>query len=278
MILNFLNKIVSNSGFNSAGAGQTALSKPGFAGSFDSYSEALLSSSNPSGVYQDSTILQKTLDGTLQLKTKMESGQLSELADAKNLRLLGLISGLGILSNRGKGPIEVLDFGGAMGNHYFKIRPFLDRGLRLRWTVFDLPKTVQMARQHFLSRELAFVSDYHTLGSLRPLLILASSSLQYTPDPHRTLQRLQSLARGWLILDRMPFSPEKSSRILLQTVSPDYYDASYPVHLLQEAELLRLFKKPAWKLVLRWKDEEESIQVDGRLIGYQGMAFKKTAT
>lgn len=277
-MLNFLNNIARKARSSFAGAGHSAPCKPGFSGNFNSYSEALLSSSNPSGNYQDNTILKKTLEGTQQLLAMVESGQLSGLADAKNLRLLGLISGLGIFSARGRGPIEVLDFGGAMGNHYFKIRPFLDRGLRLRWTVFDLPKTVQMARQHFLSRELAFVSDYHTLGSLRPLLILASSSLQYTPDPHRTLQRLQSLARGWLILDRMPFSPEKSSRILLQTVSPDYYDASYPVHLLQEAELLRLFKKPAWKLVLRWKDEEESIQVDGRLIGYQGMAFKKTAT
>lgn len=209
------------------------------------------------------------------MQKKAEARQLDDLADAKNLRLLGLLCGLGILPFTSKRPLEVLDFGGAMGNHYFKIRPFLSSNIRLNWRVLDLPKTVQIARRHFQSSELSFSSSLSRCGSIRPLLIFASGSVHYTPNPLHTLKLLQGIASSWIILDRMPFSPENRSRILLQTVPANVYQAAYPMHLLQKADVLKIFDHPDWGLQLQWKDEDESILVDGCRIEYQGLAFRK---
>ena len=255
---------------------EAACSQPApYAGDYADFAQALRFGSNPKRNYQDEDLIQKTLERTLLLQAKARAGQLDDLADAKNLRLLGLLCGLGILSHTGKMPLRVLDFGGAMGNHYFKIRPFLNPKFRLDWKVLDLPRTVQFARRHFQSRELSFSSSLSKCGINRPLFILASGSIHYTSNPLHILQRLQGIAPSWIILDRMPFSPENRSRILLQTVPANVYQAAYPMHLLQKTDVLKIFDHPDWNLQLQWKDEDESILVDGCRIEYQGLAFRK---
>jgi len=131
------------------------------------------------------------------------------------------------------GVIRVLDIGGGAGFHYFiaKAAIFGDserrsgarrsssgsrkRRVELQWRVVETPAMVRGARAKGLEEEgLRFYDNIRaaarSLGTVD--LLLASSSLQYFPDPIATLNDMVDVQASYLFITRTPMSLHGTKR------------------------------------------------------------------
>jgi putative methyltransferase (TIGR04325 family) len=83
-----------------------------------------------------------------------------------------------------KGPLHVVELGGACGASYFELRPFLQREIAA-WHIVETPAMARVARPRFESGPLRF---FPTLKAAvqdlaGPAVLFAQGVLQYLPDP-----------------------------------------------------------------------------------------------
>jgi putative methyltransferase (TIGR04325 family) len=237
-----------------------------FSGNYASFKDALAAAGvTGDDCYQQQTILETTLDRTLDLER--ESKLPEHVISARAIRLLAAFEMA--LRVRKNGTLRVVDFGGAVGGHYFQLRRYLPA--RVRWQVVDLPLTAQAGRNAFGSQELRF---YERLDNLPPGpidIVLASSSLHYTPKPWESLRSLLALEPSWLLIDRQPLIVD-GDRLTVQTVPPTIYRARYPAWFLSERRLREALT--GWTQVLHWLLPEEQASLEETLVPYQGFLFR----
>jgi putative methyltransferase (TIGR04325 family) len=131
-------------------------------------------------------------------------------------------------------PLDVLDFGGSLGSHYFRMRPFLG-GLEINsWTVCEQPDFVRLGRE-FEDGILRFVEEIPL--SSRPHIVILSSVLPYLEDPVSVLHRITCHRPDWILIDRTPLSPDDEWHLHVQHVPSTIYRASYPMWLMPMAAL-----------------------------------------
>jgi putative methyltransferase (TIGR04325 family) len=246
----------------------------GFSGDFLTFEDALLACKafDKDDNYQNQSIVSSTLERTAVVRDSFLKGTVGPV-DVKTLRLLAAIESL--LLDSGLKHLTVVDFGGAMGNHFFKIRPVLSKCIALRWIVVDLPRTVEVARGAFNYEGLEYVADVEALKGQSVDLVLASSSVHYTPAPYEFIKKLFNLDPRWFLLDRTPLYQGGRDRIVMQRVPPQIYDAAYPCTFLSDSKLKRFFQENGWETRLSWFLEEEVVPIDGEQVPYQGLLLKK---
>ena len=112
--------------------------------------------------------------------------------------------------------LNIVDFGGACGTHYFEIRRLIPSQIILNWQVVETPSMVAAARAGGLSsNELQFIESLDLVND--PVDLLHSSgALQYVPDPWEYLTRLLGLKAKWLLFNRMMFSTGIKDIITIQ--------------------------------------------------------------
>ncbi|MEK6958763.1 MAG: methyltransferase, TIGR04325 family [archaeon] len=139
--------------------------------------------------------------------------------------------------------VVVLDFGGALGNLYYKNKHFLKQIKGLFWGVVEQPEFVKAGKKEFESKSLKF---YDSIGDFsaghKPSVAVFSSVLQYIEDPFAVLRTTMNLAPQFMIISRTPMIKGKS-RICVQKVNPKIYDSSYPCRIFDEDELYNLISK-----------------------------------
>ena len=123
------------------------------------------------------------------------------LLDYKNLthigseqinKLLSLISPCEIKDNN----INILDFGGGAGHHYFLLKKLLNENITVNWIVFETEELVKECIANGLETdELKFSSSFESnlLQDLEFDVLYANYSLAYTNDPYLYLQKLLEL-------------------------------------------------------------------------------------
>ena len=122
------------------------------------------------------------------------------LLDYKNLthigseqinKLLSLISLCEIKDNN----INILDFGGGAGHHYFLLKKLLNENITVNWIVFETEELVKECIANGLETdELKFSSSFsNLLQDLEFDVLYANYSLAYTNDPYLYLQKLLEL-------------------------------------------------------------------------------------
>lgn len=240
----------------------------GFHGDYSSFDEALsVCGHSADANYSNTDLLEKTLYRTNKLVLTE-----SNVMNTKTMRLLSVFYRL---ISKDLKELTVLDFGGALGNHYFSIRKYLPRDLMIHWKVVELTKTAEIGNKHFANGELSFVDKIEEKIDCYPNILLSSSSLQYVPDPLQMALCFSKMHPDWIVFDRMPFLTHGSAKVVIQRVSPHVYDALYPCHILRIEDLLAVFPSSHWSKELHWVLDEEIISVNGEEIKYQGFALKK---
>lgn len=112
--------------------------------------------------------------------------------------------------------INVLDFGGACGAHYFEIRRFLPENISLNWNVVETPKMVLSAQKSNLeTNELHFFSSIDYIN-VEIDFLHSSSTMQYVSDPYQVLDRFLKLKAKWLFFNRMVFNENDYDFITIQ--------------------------------------------------------------
>jgi putative methyltransferase (TIGR04325 family) len=148
--------------------------------------------------------------------------------------------------------LRVIDFGGSLGSTWWQNRRYLERlDIQLAWRVVEQEHFVAVGSREFSSRVLSFhrtISDASEGGAD---VVLCSSSLCYVRDPIALMDEIDAAPCRYLIIDRLPMVPGDRDRIALQKVTRPIYDASYPVRIFAENNLLgKILGR--WRLIERW--------------------------
>lgn len=217
--------------------------------------------------YEARDILQATVKATQATREALERGQ---TLGSRDLQLGAAFAR--VMGEHRVPSLRVLDFGGALGAHYFVVRRFLP-DWQLTWHVVELPETAREGQRSFATNELTFLPDMN--ATTPPYdVVLASSSLQYVPDPVEVWKWLASQANRYVLLNRVPMADLGRDRVTVQNVLHPEYRASYPAWFLDETTWIRRFEQE-WSIVLRWEVPEDTVHVFGRTFSNSGLLLRR---
>ncbi len=118
--------------------------------------------------------------------------------------------------------LNILDFGGACGAHYFEVRKFIPENILLNWYVVETPRMVSSAKEKIKSPqginypELHFIDSFNHINS-KIDFIHSSSALQYVDNPYQILSKLIELNADWILFNRMIFNENERDFITIQS-------------------------------------------------------------
>lgn len=240
--------------------------KYGFSGDYKSWQEVEKLSEG----YSSSDILEKTLESTLKVKNGEAVFERDSFIFDKIQYSWALLACLFKVAAEHKNELNVLDFGGALGSHYFQNKEFLKPIKIKKWTVVEQEHYVNAGNEKIADGVLNFVNSIDKVKDANVLIL--SSVLQYLPDPYEWLEKLINKGTDYIIIDRTAFSLENRDRLTLQVVPPSIYDAKYPAWFLDEKKFLSAF---AGKYDLVTDFDVTIDRVDEIPSIYKGYFFKK---
>jgi putative methyltransferase (TIGR04325 family) len=187
-----------------------------------------------------------------------------------------MLASLLLIAARAKNRLSVLDFGGALGSSYYQNRGMLSHLETLSWHVVEQAHFVAAGQTEFQNDQLRF---FPTMGESavvsRPDVVLLSSVLQYLEDPVATLAQVAKLEADYILVDRTPILDEGPERIVVQTVPPSIYPASYACRLLAPGTIEAALA-PAYRTVYRFEAQVGgSIIVDEQVARHRGMLLQR---
>jgi putative methyltransferase (TIGR04325 family) len=247
-----------------------------FRGDYATWQEARSASAG----YDDPAILERVARATRQVAAGEAAFERDGVAFEREFVHAPLLAALRSAADARQGRLRVLDFGGSLGSACWQHRRALADLVELEWHVVEQPHYVAAGRREFAGEELRFHTEIAAATSAgAPDLVLASSVLQYVPDPWRTLDRLLEVAAPRLFLDRIPLLPAGPDRLTVEDVPPELGETSYPAWFLEERRLLAAVGR-RYELVERFVTTlenglPESWQVFGTEIPNQGFSWRR---
>lgn len=166
---------------------------------YASYGDALADCS-PDG-YENHDVVHVVVNKTLRYREQqLAASQPVPLDPTSAYSLFALL-----LAAEGKSRINVIDFGGAAGAHYFLARSLLPSTTKLNWLVVETPAMVNQARALLADGELRFSSDLAEATTLMGEvdLLHTSGTLQCVANPYADLKQLMHIQANYLLLNRL---------------------------------------------------------------------------
>ena len=218
-----------------------------FEGQYSSWEEA----ASLTDGYAQGDIVSKVLESTLKVKTGEAVFERDSVLFDKIVYSWPVTAGLMLAAARHEGKLDVLDYGGALGSHYFQNRKFLDALKSHRWNVVEQAHYFEMGKRHLEDGALHFYQELDAcLEEVTPNVVLASSVLQYLPNPLQALSALAAVGADVFILDRTPYIlDERTATIRVQRVPESVYQASYPCWFLEENQVIFTLEQSGYLLL-----------------------------
>ncbi len=192
-----------------------------------------------SGGYDREEIVARVLAATRRVKAGEAAFERDGVCFDEPAPEPGLLAALQAVATASGGNLRVLDFGGALGTTYWRHRAALPPAGGLRWDVVEQARWVEQGREVAAGTPLRF---FATVGEAeadgRHDLLLASTVVQYLPEPGAAID--DWIARGfpWLLFNNLPLHRGAPDRIAVQRVPPSIYPASYPVWFFNRERFL----------------------------------------
>ena len=167
---------------------------------FSSFAEALAKLPNGQD-YQERELVDVVVRKTEIFVAAQETHAPLDLNSARLLIALGPIMA--------QEEINVLDFGGAAGVHFFVARQALGKRVKINWHVLETTRMAEAAKG--LEQEgLKFFDNLEEATQDMPKidLVIASSALQYCDDPLDMLSKLIALSPRFLFITKTPLTQE----------------------------------------------------------------------
>lgn len=113
--------------------------------------------------------------------------------------------------------LNVIDFGGACGAHYFISKMVFGKSTNLRWHVVETPNIVSSAIE-LEDGHLKFFDDLQKAkdGLEHIDLVFSSGALQYTPEPYEFLEQLTECKAKNIFITRAGLSTLPKELIIVQ--------------------------------------------------------------
>lgn len=244
-----------------------------FSALYPDYASALADSSG----YQVDSYRLAALASREALLERLKAGTYQLNADEQQM-LLALTWAASALQAKPDGgrALRVLDFGGALGEHFLLVRQLLPELPIERWLVCETPLIVNAAAQLPQQSALQFC---HTIPE--PLavpdtafdLVIASGSLQFVTDPAHTFAGLAALQAPFIYISRFPLWPGPEDVVARLDVPAHLFNASYPSWHLSLTQWLPRFQQ-AHQVRASWLNPEFYYQ-DQQRIDFYGFLLQR---
>lgn len=247
-----------------------------FSALYPDYASALADSSG----YQVDSYRVAALASRAALSERLSAGTYQLNADEQQM-LLALTWAATALQDQscGRRVLRVLDFGGALGEHFLLVRHLLPELQIERWLVCETPLIVEAAAQLPQQAALQFC---HTIPEPPAApgkafdLVIASGSLQFVADPAQTFADLAALEAPYMYISRFPLWPGSEDVVARLDVPVHLFDASYPSWHLSLAQWQPRFQQ-AHQVRASWLNPEFYYQ-DQLRIDFYGFLLKRQQT
>lgn len=165
---------------------------------FSSYEEALQSCTPDA--YEQQELIEVIFKKTKRFSENIQSGILPIPATTA----YSLLSIINPIIQNNTGVINVVDFGGACGAHFFYFRNLIDKRLKLNWAVVETPAMVKAAKQ-LGTEELHFFDNLAdaVMGMDDIDLFHTSGTLQAVNNPDKYLRNILNCNAKWLLFNRL---------------------------------------------------------------------------
>lgn len=151
--------------------------------------------------YENHDLVEVVVSKTLRYREQLLQASKPAPVDATSATSLFAL----LLSAEAKGEINVIDFGGAAGAHYFLARSLLSTTTRLNWRVVETPAMVKQATLKLAGNELQFHSNLgEAKGSMGAVdLLHTCGTLQCVANPYAELKQLVRIQAKYMLLNRL---------------------------------------------------------------------------
>lgn len=166
---------------------------------YATYTEALAACSKDG--YENQEVVE-----VVTLKTLRYRNELNQTEKPTSVNTTNAYSLVGLLLSVGReNQINVLDFGGAAGAHYFLARSILPKSTKLNWVVVETPAMAERAGALLENNELHFTADLNEARDwlIQVDLLHTSGTMQCVPDPYEQLQQLINIKAEYMLLNRL---------------------------------------------------------------------------
>lgn len=218
-----------------------------------------------SATYEDSGIVAQTLADTKAWRDNVGDC----IVTRGEQRLLGALA---FVLARTRAPLRVLDFGGGLGCHFFRLGRFLPRPIR--WTVCETAAMAAAGMESFADEELRFISRLDEVVPGGYDVFLASVSLQYLDWPSQVVDRVTALNVRYVLIDRVPLLAMDKDRLTVQSVQTASYESSYPAWFFAEKPWLALLRRNH-VVRMSWTADDDRPYLDGKRSGFQGLLLER---
>ncbi len=212
----------------------------GFFGDYSSWEEAVADSIG----YGSDLILNKVRDSLLQVRDGKAAYERDSVLFDRIEYSFPVLAGLLKVALENKGRLSVLDFGGSLGSSYYQYKDFLSCLHTLEWSIVEQPNFVECGRQLFQNEQLKFYFTIEECVAEKKIdLILLSSVIQYLENPFEFLKEVIHYLFPYILIDITAiFSQDIPSRLTIQKVPPNIYEANYPAWIFNELQLCAPFQ------------------------------------
>jgi putative methyltransferase (TIGR04325 family) len=240
---------------------------PVYSGDYGSWAAAEAASNG----YADKAIFEKTLAAARAVRDGRAAWERDTVLFSEAAANGPLLAALRRAAEAGRGRLNLVDFGGALGSTWWQHRPWLGDLSEVRWNVVEQPHLVEAGRREFTTGTLHFhASLAECCAAERPAVVLLSSVLPYLPEPHVLLAEIRRGPFRQVIIDRTGFVSRGRDRLTVQQVPPSIYRASYPCWFFDRDTLLQPFAAE-WRIVAEWPTGDE-VDIDAE---YRGLMLEK---
>jgi putative methyltransferase (TIGR04325 family) len=236
--------------------------------------------------YQEKELIEVIFNKTRRFLEKLKSETIP-ISETAAYSLLSLVNPI-IESKNNK--INVLDFGGACGAHYFTLRSLIDKDLKLNWVVVETPTMVKYAKE-LETDEISFFDNFtdaiNKLGKVD--LLHTSGTLQCVDNPQKYLVEILNCNAKWLLFNRLGLNKLDRDVITIHSSKlswngigelPEGYTdrwVKYPFNFISEANFLKILEKK-YSLVAKFNDQSGMYAVKGEeIVGYGLLCRLKTS-
>ncbi len=238
-----------------------------FRGDYARWAEARAAASG----YDDGAVLAKVLAAARAVKAGRAVWDRDGIAFTEPVIHKPLLQVLSQIAEQHEGHLEIVDFGGALGNTWRQHRAALRR-FSVRWRVVEQPAWVEAGRREFADEILSFhdsLPDAFAGGTVT--VVLFSSVLPYLEKPYIVREEAAHEGINPLIVDRTPFVAGGRDRLVVQHTPPQLGGGSYPCWLFDRTSLVAPLD-PEYELADEWPVSFD--RVDGTA-NYLGLHFRR---
>jgi len=244
--------------------------KYGWFGDYKTWEDAASDSTG----YENANILEKVKTTTSTLRDNPRLFEYDTILKKSTDYNWHILTFLLLVSKENNNNLNIIDYGGGLGNLYFQYRQLLN-GTKIKWNIIEQPIFVNEGNKSFANNELRFFNLIEECLEISSVdAILFSGVIEILEKPYELISKIISKNIQNIIFDRVPLQRIYSrDRITILKIYKEVYEAIIPCRIFDEDNFKALFTD-SYSLIFEGLSKEKAISVDNSLVEKKFLFFK----